>query len=303
MLGEYSDHFELILVAGTIQIGFVGVFIGMYSYQSGTFSRPRRFFSGGNRRAAVFRWSMYYLRMALALCTLFVLMHKAHAGALFAQTIGQAYDQESNELLYSEVHCVSQDALAREVVYRDSQEQLVAYKVLNYTTGSLTPSFVQDNVASNDVVAVQLEQGGIILTTTAGESAPEMVALKPGGDYPVVVDAGFDAFVRQNWDSLIAGESMRFQFPVAAREALVTLSIESTPCSYATGTDQCFRLEPDNWLFRMLADHIELGYDADLQRLARFRGVSNISDGSDSGLAVDIHYRYYDLADLQCDRP
>ena len=239
--------------------------------------------------------------VVLALCAL-VSVHNAQAAALVGQTIGEAFDQKSNELLYSETHCVSPDALTREVIYRNPAEQLIAYKVLNYDTGLLTPSFVQHNVVPNSSIAIQWARDEVIITTSEGDSVPAVVALKPDEQYPLVVDAGFDAFVTGHWDSLVNGEARQFQFPVAAREALVGLSIKSAPCSYDTDTDQCFRLELDNWLFRMVADHIELGYDAAQQRLSRFRGVSNISDGSGSGLAVDIHYRYDDLAGLQCDK-
>ena len=135
-----------------------------------------------------------------------------------------------------------------------------------------------------------------------GKGEAKVVAVTPSADLPVVIDAGFDAFVTGNWDGLVAGDGKRFQFPVFARETLVELSIESAPCSYDTDTDQCFRLEPDNWLISMLTEPIELGYDSSLQRLARFRGVSNISDGSGSGLLVDIRYRYDDLAAQRCDK-
>jgi hypothetical protein len=245
-------------------------------------------------------WPVPSLR-AVLLWGLLALMHKAHADTLVAQTIGEAYDQGSNRLLYSEVHCVSADALTREVIYRNPQAQLIAVKALDYQPGPWIPSFEQHNLRSNDTVAVQLEQGKVVVTITEDGGEPEVAALQPGGEYPVVVDAGFDTFVTDNWDSLVAGEVRRFQFPVAAREALVELSIESARCSYDTETDHCFRLELDNWLLRMVAEHIELGYDASTQRLARFRGVSNIGDGLGSGMAVDIHYRYHDLASLQCD--
>tara|TARA_R110002049_G_scaffold85550_18_gene217513 strand:+ start:1260 stop:1973 length:714 start_codon:yes stop_codon:yes gene_type:complete len=232
----------------------------------------------------------------------FALALDAHAGALVVQTIGEAYDQDTDRLLYREVHCVSADTRVREVAYRNPQAQLIAFKALDYQAGPWTPSFVQRNVHSNSVLAVQLAEGKILLTRTEGDSEPEVATLQPGGEYPVVVDAGFDAFVTDNWDSLVAGKVGRFQFPVAARETLVELSIERARCSYETETDQCFRLELDNWLLRMVAEHIELGYDASTQRLARFRGVSNIGDGSGAGMAVDIQYRYHDLAALQCER-
>jgi len=252
-------------------------------------------------KGAQWRCNCHRLQPLLLLCVLATACN-AQASEFIGQAIGEAFDRETNAPLYSETHCVSKDALARRVLYRDMEQQLIAHKFLNYETGPLTPSFVQHNMSSNDAFGVQLMDGEIIVTATEGEGAPATVALQPGVEYPIVVDAGFDAFVTTHWDGLVAGERRRFQFPVAPRETLVEMSIESVSCSYDTDTDQCFSLEPNNWLLRMVADQIELGYDASLQRLTRFRGVSNISDRSGSGLVVDIHYRYDDVAGLQCDK-
>lgn len=249
---------------------------------------------------------------SLLVSALFTLAQTAHANTLVtqtvtqtvAQTIGEAFDLNTNKPLYSETHCVSGDALTREVIYKDPENQLIAYKVLRYDTGSNTPSYVQHNVHSQDSIAVELEQERqeIIFTATDANRSeqPSVASVKPSAALPVVIDAGFDAFVRENWQSLVAGESKQFQFPFAARESLVELSIASASCSYATVTEQCFSLELNNWLLNMVADPIELGYDAKLQRLTRFRGISNISDGQGEALAVDIHYRYDDVVALDC---
>lgn len=249
---------------------------------------------------------MARLRLCSALGCM-VLMHSAHGTALQVQTIGEAFDLSSNELLYRETHCLSPDAVTRQVLYRNPEGELIAYKVLDYEAGPTTPSFEQHNLYSNESVAVALQRGAIVVTTSDDRSsgASSSSTLTPASGTPVVIDAGFDEFVTRHWGNLVAGQQQRFQFPVAASEALVKLQIEAAPCSYQTQSDQCFRLAVDNWLLRLVADSIELGYDAESRRLTRFRGVSNIGDGSGSGsgsgLAVDIHYRYHDLAALQCD--
>lgn len=236
------------------------------------------------------------------LCVLAVLP-VAPASALVAETVGAALDPESKALLYSETHCVSTDGLTREVLYRDAGGQLLAYKILSYETGLMTPSFEQRNLYANDSVAVEWQRDELVITANdnADKSRASSVSIAPSADSPLVIDAGFDAFVIANWDSLVQGQDKRFQFPVAARETLVELRIESAPCRYDTQTDQCFRLEVDNWLLSMVVDAIELGYDKRMRRLTRFRGVSNISDASGAGQVVDIHYTYQDLADQQCD--
>ena len=134
-----------------------------------------------------------------------------------------------------------------------------------------------------------------------GEAEPKKVkTTQPRAKLPVVIDAGFDGFVRENWDELVAGQSKAFQFPFADRSTLMTLRIGPVSCSYESENDQCFRLELSNWFLRLLAAPIELGYDADSRLLTRYRGLSNIGDGSGNGLVVDIRYRYGDIPERVC---
>ncbi len=229
-------------------------------------------------------------------------MPTAYANDIVAQTIGEAFDLKSDEPLYSETHCLSDDALAREVIYRDVEGRLIAHKILSYSTGPTTPSFVQRNFYSQESIEVELKQDEVTMTVKdENSSAPaKVVSTRPSANLPVVIDAGFDAFVTGNWDSLLAGENKSFQFPFAARESLVKLRIKPTSCSYDSESDQCFRLEMNNWFLRMLVAPIELGYDTRLKRLTRYRGLSNIGDGKGEGLVVDIRYNYQDVPAKAC---
>ena len=82
---------------------------------------------------------------------------------------------------------------------------------------------------------------------------------------------------------------------------MVSLRVKSSLCSYETDADQCFTLEASNWLYRILSSPIELGYDQDQLRLARYRGLSNINDERGKGLMVDIRYSYQVPAATTCD--
>ena len=243
-----------------------------------------------------------YTGAILLVLASFVTMHNGYAKDIVVQTIGEAFDLESDELLYSETHCLSRDALAREVIYRNVNGQLIAHKSLSYETGLTTPSFVQRNFYSQESIEVELKQDELTMTVRdVNSSEPgKVISTQPSPNLPVVIDAGFDEFVTANWDSLVAGEKKSFQFPFAARESLVKLRIKPVSCTYDSGTDQCFRLEMNNWLLRMLVDPIELGYDAKLKRLARYRGLSNIGDSEGNGLVVDIRYNYQDMPAKAC---
>jgi len=233
---------------------------------------------------------------------LFAMMPNGHANDIIVQTIGEAFDLKSDEPLYSETHCLSSDALAREVIYRNADGELIAHKILSYETGPTTPSFVQHNFYSQQSIEVELKQDELTMTVKGANTTEpaKVISTRPSPNLPVVIDAGFDTFVTTNWDSLLAGENKSFQFPFAARESLVKLRIKPMGCTYDSATDQCFSLEMNNWFLRVLVDPIELGYDAKLKRLTRYRGLSNIGDGNGNGLVVDIRYNYQDVPAQAC---
>ena len=241
-------------------------------------------------------------RCWLVLCLLLVPAVSVSAASHVGETIGRAYDLESDELLYSETHCVSDDGVKRDVFYRDAESKLIASKVLDYSSGATTPSFEQHNLFSSESIVVRFEQGIVSMEVIDAESREPLKSAQaePSQKLPVVIDAGFDFFVRQNWDSLVAGDSHEFQFPLADRERLVELRIQALGCSYPTQSDQCFRLDVANWLLRMLVKPIELGYDNEARRLTRFRGLSNIGDANGDGQVVDIRYDYEDPGVQAC---
>ena len=234
-------------------------------------------------------------RCQLFLC-LMLLVGPITAGDKIGETVGLAYDLKTDELLYSETHCVSEDSVKREVLYKDAEGKLMASKLVDYSSGVTTPSFVQHNLYSSEFIEVGFEQGMVSMAIIDAESRETLKSAQaqPSQKLPIVIDAGFDSFVRQHWDSLEAGESHEFQFPLADRETLVELRIQTLGCSYLSQTDQCFRLDVANWLLRILVKPIELGYDKEARRLTRFRGLSNIGDANGNGLVVDIKYDYSD---------
>ena len=220
-------------------------------------------------------------------------------------TVGMAYDLESDELLYRETHCLNADGSERDVVYQDSNGKLIARKLVDYSSGATTPSFVQHNHYSSESITVDMQQDGVRMSIVDRENreATRSTVAQPSENLPVVIDAGFDSFVRQHWDELVNGQKREFQFPFADRESLVELRIQPQSCSYENGSDQCFRLDLANWFLRMMVQPIELGYDSESRRLTRFRGLSNIGDANGNGLVVDIRYSYEDSAALACELP
>lgn len=233
-----------------------------------------------------------------------VLIYSPHlmgAASGVTQTIGEAFDMQSNELLYRETHCLKSNNTARQVTYQTEEGQVIARKLIDYKSGMTTPSFVQQNLVTNETIKVELSGEEVTMSVLDTNQVPRNITRKRVSEkIPMVIDAGFDYFVQENWNQLVAGKTQIFQFPLASRAKLVELRLNPTTCSYDSETDQCFKLDVNSWLLRILVAPIELGYDTDLKRLKRYRGLSNIEDKKGKGMVVDIRYRYQDLPGTSC---
>jgi hypothetical protein len=229
-------------------------------------------------------------------------MQSAIADQSFDHVVGDAFGLKSTDFLYRETHCGIQNKLASEVIYQHSDGSLIAHKVLDYNSGHTTPSFVQHNIRAKEKIRVTFDQEelSMFLTGSSDSSQESKHLVTDHISKPIVIDAGFDGFIRDNWDKLVSGEMQEFQFPLASRSSLVSLRIRPSICSYRTESDQCFTVEPSNWFFRLLAKPIELGYDSSLVRLTRYRGLSNIDDESGKSQVVDIKYRYQKMPGSAC---
>ncbi|MBC6428250.1 MAG: hypothetical protein GDA55_03345 [Cellvibrionales bacterium] len=114
--------------------------------------------------------------------------------------------------------------------------------------------------------------------------------LTPSGQFPLVIDAGFDPFIRAHLPHLLAGEQLTFEFLFAKRARLIRLKAQAQPCK-DTPQNHCILIKPHSRLIRLIAPPLRLEYDQ-TPRLIRYRGPSNLSDHQGKGKQVEIHYQY-----------
>tara|TARA_B110000116_G_scaffold272075_1_gene295089 strand:+ start:8135 stop:8836 length:702 start_codon:yes stop_codon:yes gene_type:complete len=205
----------------------------------------------------------------------------------FVGAIGEAFDLNNQTLRYREYHYYSDDKLSHKVLYRDADDILLVEKNIDYRSGFTTPEYALLVGPEQHRASVQWQKNQLKLQDVEG--APVTMEVS----HPLVIDAGFDHYVRENWLRLTAGNTLEFYFPLVNRSTLAKLRIKQSSCSYKTETNVCFRLEVSNWLLRLLLDPIELGYSAESKLLLRYRGLSNIEDVQGRGMVVDIHYSYH----------
>lgn len=188
------------------------------------------------------------------------------------QTVGEARDRQSGDLLYREYYYCSGDELFCTVVYRDPLGSVITRKTLDYSASSISPQ-----VAVVDV-----------------RHARESMLVRDPND-TVVVDAGFDNYVRSQWSALVAGDTVKFKFLVVDASKPYKMRATRNQQAQCDQGKLCLTVEIDSWLLGLVAPEIELVYSLDQRELLHFSGTSNIRSVADKAQQVDIAYRYEDL--------
>ena len=182
--------------------------------------------------------------------------------------VGEAVDPDTGKTLYLEQYFCSDDDLKCSVFYLRPDDELIATKKLNYQPSLKAPE----------------------LTFRDFRTDRELSISPPGDD--LVVDAGFDNFIRLQWQELTAGKDVVFPFRPVTREEPLTMRASRRP---DCGDDKlCLEVRLDSWFLGALVDPIQLVYDRDSQRLRRFTGISNLKNDAGRSQRVDIRYRYSD---------
>jgi hypothetical protein len=189
--------------------------------------------------------------------------------------VGEAYSMDGSELQYREVHSCTSAGEQCLVEYRYPEGELFARKHINYSDSQQSPSLRIEDLRVGETVLVDKEFGD-----------------------EVVVDAGFDHYVRLRWTELAGGEGVNFPFLVVGREKPIKMLARKDRDSDCPDTRLCLEITLDNWLLAAIVSPIELQYDQGSRRLLQFKGISNIRDDEGKSQDVRIIYRYTEeLAD------
>lgn len=235
----------------------------------------------------------------LCLCLALLGLHGAYAETSTLVYEGIAYplkpqgSQQADTLLYREQHVLTLTAegapLHRHVRYVDNNGQLVAEKHNRYGHNASTPEFtlVDQRTSYREQARRDNQQWWI----GSGKDTDWQEKPLNQHDHALVIDAGFDEFVRLHWQALQQGQSVNFSFAVPARQDVVNFRIRrSEPNDAVLILEMRLRSRLIAWLL----DPIELHYDLESQRLLRYRGLTNIQDEQGQGIYADIHYHYSD---------
>lgn len=210
---------------------------------------------------------------------------------------GNAYDMQTARLLYREFYTPVNENGEVTVNYAKPNGSIFATKTLKYSGELTQPEFQYRDQRDNEHLAARFSAGRLVLVYDQEGYKQEKEIMETVG---LVIDAGFDAFIQQQWDKLIEGKKVRFAFTVPYRLATTNLQVrqvtadksplfgENTPASW-----RFFIIEPANRFSAIFANPIHLAYESEGKYLMRYYGRSNLDNDKGGTWDVRIEYEYW----------
>jgi hypothetical protein len=226
------------------------------------------------------------LVLGLALVTL------AGPAAAACVSMGTAYSPDGERVLYREQRTEQRqdgELVACEVDYLTPEGELFAEKTIRFDGPSTAPAFTFVDYREEFREGARPVEDVIELYSGVGEDLERRRRELPEG---AVVDAGFDRFIRENFDRLRAGERLEFEFAVPAEQRFVRFEIESEgETTYDGRPALALRMRPASFLVRLLVEPIRLVYD-EQRRLLEFAGISDIRDDQGDRHVARVVFEY-----------
>lgn len=210
--------------------------------------------------------------------------------AMTVERVGVAYDAETNEKLYTETHrelYQNGQVITSRVIYRDAEGRAFAEKSLDFRSARLMPDFRLENDRNGHIEGARRAAAGrevVFRRSAEGELERELLAAPENG----IIDAGFDRFIEDRWEALIAGDSFGIPFLVPSYKKFLDFRIRILEAP-ADGL-VTFRMEPKSAVLRLFAEPIDVTYDVNDRALKRYLGVSNIKNRRGENLNVRVDF-------------
>ncbi|PNV75460.1 hypothetical protein BES34_009245 [Leptospira inadai serovar Lyme] len=209
---------------------------------------------------------------------------------------GTAYELENGKLLYKDMHEEFWDngKHTRSVVqYIDSEGKLFATKRISFLRNRSLPDFNLEDFRDGYLEGGEFESGTKVrLFARRKKGDPIKEKVVDGGDLSAL-DGGFDYFVEDHWNELLAGKRITFRIFVPVELDTFRFYVEKTKTGSFKGRPALFlRMRIESSILSVFIKPIDLIYDIESKRIMEYKGTSNINNEKGKSHAVRIVYDF-----------
>lgn len=255
--------------------------------------------------------SMPFPRRAIACCLTLALGASVAAAAEAPTSVDAVHYVEGKasapdgHAIYVESHWIYSDKgnPSRLVLYRCPDGKPFARKTLHDDGNAQAPNFTMDDARTGYREGVRSTGGKRVVFVRNSARASERTATLDTSPMPVI-DAGFDAYIRNHWDQLGENGSDTIPFLVPSRLGTLNFSVKRQADTKIDGRDaRQYRLGLDN-IIGFALPHLDVAYDARTRELLSFNGIANVRSANGKNVDARIVFdplknRDVGMADLE----
>lgn len=203
---------------------------------------------------------------------------------------GYAYDMDSGRYAYTEVHAqriVDGRWRSGRIDYYAPDGRKLGDKRIEFGADPYVARYRME-MAGGYGSAIAEDSGVIVASRTENGRTESGRIDKPA---TTCADAGFHVYLRDHFDALLGGQTLRFNLVAAARLQRYRFRASKVADTQFDGRPAVvIRFEPDS-LLRLLAGPVEMVYEPRERELVEFRGPSNVVDpGTGKPYTVRVIY-------------
>jgi len=204
---------------------------------------------------------------------------------------GTATLRHTSTFLYGERHVLHWHAgrlVERVVLYTCRDGSAFARKSVSYVD-PLAPDFLLEDAANGLSEGIRTGAGGRTVFFRASPADAEISGAVP----PVaglVADAGFDEFVRENWQQLLTNAPLQIRFLVPSRLKDYAFQAQRLRSETVDGTPtELFRLRLAGF-WGLFLSSIDVYYSSAERQLVRYDGLSDLRDAAGDNFKAQIDF-------------
>jgi hypothetical protein len=206
---------------------------------------------------------------------------------------GIAKDKNSNKVIYKEVHneiSKNKEHVVTITNFYDSDDKPIAKRELDFTNSKTMPNYSLIDYRLGASESVSYVNGKFKISFKDDRDS-DMIVKYIEVPEPVVVDGGFNYFVKTGWNNLVNGEVLHFNYISTARQDYFRFRLSRVPSNESLQTNEVvFKMEPANYFLRALLDPIFIEYDLNTKRIKNYDGISNIRDITGKNHVAFLYY-------------